>query len=209
MTNQTTDEQNRIGIQEFLDRAPRINMSMVVKFNATDEEDSVEFGEPVVVEDETDVAISEALADESESRVSFGIATTGDIPPDLQSGFNEFYDVAFGHLRGERMTEETLIQPARLMSVFLEGVKAVGRITDYDVRFDPSRSSHRFAALSYSVAITATSSVWWNDKAKWLWDTFTDFILHRNAPDIIARIVDALPGWIEMLNEILPGVTGL
>ena len=203
MNNQTTDEQNLIDIQEFLDRAPRINMSMVVKFNATNEEDPVEFGEPVVVENETDVAISEALTAESESRISWGVATAGDVPPDLQSGFNGFCNMAFDHLRGERMTKEILMQPVRLMSVFLEGIKSVGRVTDYNVRFDPSHSSHRLSALSYSVAVTATNSTWWSNKARWLWDTFTDFILHPNSPDIIVRSVDVLSKWIEELIKIL------
>ena len=200
MYNQATDEQNLADIQEFLDRAPKVEFSMVVNFNATDEEDPVEFSEERVVEDETDVAISEALAAERESRISLGVAMTGDIPPDLRPGFDDFYKTAFDYLRGERMSKDMLMQPIVVTRIFLEGVKSVGRITDYDVRFDPSHSSHRYAALSYSVAITAANSAWWNDKAKWLLDAFRDFI---SRPDIVMESGEVLLKWIEQLIKIL------
>lgn len=199
MINQTDDTQNRRSIQEFLGRAPSIQIGMTVNFKATSPNDAVEFDENFI-EDETDVAISEMLTGTQTS----GFTITGDVPVDLKEGIDAFYNYMCFDLLGQRMSEETLMQPIRLLSAFLEGIKSFGKIADYDVQFDPNRSSHRIRAAGYSIAITAVNTSWWTSTARQLWDSFVDLILDPNAPSVAVKLSEVLPKWIEALLQIFP-----
>ena len=53
----------------------------------------------------------------------------------LKEGIDAFYNTKCFDLLGQPMSEESLMQPIQLISAFLEGIKSVGRISDYDVRF--------------------------------------------------------------------------
>ena len=197
MISQTDDTQNRRSIQEFLDRAPSIQIGITVNLKATSPNDAVEFDENFI-EDETDVTITDKLAGTRPS----GFTITGDVPVDLKEGIDAFYNHMCFDLLGQRMSEETLMQPIRLLSAFLEGKKSFGKIADYDVRFDPNRSSHRIRAVGYSIAITAVSTSWWTNTARQLWDSFVDLILDPNAPSVAVRLSEVLPKWIEALLKI-------
>ena len=198
MSTQLTDELNRLAVKEFLDRAPTFKFEVTIDEKGTTPEEAVQVNHQII-EDETDVAISETIV---ESKTS-GFAITGDAPSDLKDGIDAFYDRIHFDLMGQPMTEKSLLQPIHLLSAFLQGIKSFGRIADYEIRFDPNRSSHRLRAVGYSIAITAVNSSWWENAARNLWDSFVDLVLHPDAPTLAVRISEVLPKWIEALSDVL------
>ena len=203
MVTQTCDEQNRQNIHEFLSRGPVIQATIQLldfppESPPSKPEDVVQV-DTEIIEDETDVAISGTMT----ATRSSGFTITGDAPTDLKEGINAFYNTMCFDLLGQQMTEDSLMQPIRLLSAFLEGIKSFGRISDYDIRFDPERSSNRLRAVGYSIAITATDPSWWENVARNLWDSFANLVLDPNAPTLAVRITEVLPKWIEALIEIL------
>lgn len=198
MNNQHIQEENRLTINEFLSRSPVFKFEVTLNEQGTTPEEFVQINDQII-EDETDLAISDTL---TASKTS-GFTVSGDAPDDLKEGINAFYNTMCFDLLGQRMSEDSLMQPIRLISAFLEGIKSLGRIDDYDVRFDPNRSSHRLRAVGYSIAITAVNSSWWETTARKLWDSFVDLVLDPDAPTLALRVAEVLPKWIEALLQIL------
>ena len=197
--------QNILDIQEFLDRAPRIQMSMIVNFNASETENGASIRNERVVENEKDKAISDAMCVSRER----GIVVTGDVPSALKEGINAFFSRVDFDLGSQRFSAESLMRPIHLISAFFEGIKSFEKIVDYEVRFDKDRSSHRYGAVGYTIAITAVNSDWWSSSARNLWDSFIDLILDSNSPSVAVRLSEILPKWIEALLQIFQNMSTL